>query len=44
VSAVESALTGVSHNSEAICEALKDINIDDYFKNITLEDIIDLLV
>jgi lipoate-protein ligase A len=44
VSIVESALEGVSYNAESIREALKDINIDEYLKNITLENIIDVLI
>lgn len=44
VEAVENMLKGVKFSSKCINEALNNINIDEYLKNITLENLIDLLI
>lgn len=36
-------LTGIRINKQSIADALRDTNINDYFHNVTIEDIIDLL-
>jgi len=39
---IENALIGVTHKEEEIYNALKNFNIDNYFSNITLEEIVSL--
>ena len=41
VSFIEKKLTGVKHTEEAIREALKDVNINDYFLNATVDVLVD---
>ncbi len=41
---VETALTGVNYYRDCINEALKNYSVDKYFKNITLENLLDLLI
>lgn len=40
---IENALIGVKHNEEDIRNTLSKFNIDDYFHNITVDNLIDLL-
>jgi len=44
VSQIENALKGLNYDYTVIYEALKDFNIDEYFKNISFENIMDLLI
>ncbi|NCC78041.1 MAG: lipoate--protein ligase [Clostridia bacterium] len=44
VSTLESALTGVAHNEEAISKVLQNLDIHDYMVNITKEDLLGLLI
>jgi len=44
VSVVENALIGVNYDYTSIYDTLKDFKIDKYFINITLENIIDVLI
>ena len=41
VSFIEEKLTGVKHSEEGIKEALKDVNINDYFLNATVDVLVD---
>jgi lipoate---protein ligase len=41
---VEDALIGVSYDYTSIYEALKDLNMNDYLKNISFENIMDVLI
>ncbi len=40
VDVIEKALTGVRHDPGAIMERLSDVHLDDYFKNIPVEELI----
>ncbi|MBO1263830.1 lipoate--protein ligase [Proteiniclasticum sp. SCR006] len=44
ISALESALTGVAHNEEAIGKVFQNLDIHDYMVNITKEDLLGLLI
>lgn len=44
VSQVEEALKGLNYEYGSIYGVLENLNIDDYFKNISLEDIMDVLI
>ena len=44
ISTLESMLTGIVHNEEAINEALHNLDIHDYMINITKEDLLGLLI
>lgn len=37
---IENALTGIAHNEDTISDALRPFNIDDYFANLTREELI----
>ena len=41
---VEDTLKGLNYDYKVLYEALKDFNMDEYFKNITFENIMDLLI
>ena len=41
LSFIEEKLTGVKHSEEGIKEALKDVNINDYFLNATVDVLVD---
>ena len=41
VSFIEEKLTGIKHSEDAIREALKDVNINDYFLNATVDVLVD---
>ena len=41
VSFIEEKLTGVKHNEQSIREALKDVNINDYFLNASVDVLVD---
>ncbi len=40
IDVIEKVLTGVRHDPEAIMERLSDVHLDDYFKNIPVEELI----
>jgi len=44
VAQVEDALKGLNYDYKVLYEALKDFNMDEYFKNISFENIMDLLI
>lgn len=44
VSIIEKSLKGINYNKLSICNALQKFNIDKFFKNISFEDIINLLI
>lgn len=43
ISEIEYALIGTAHDEQAIRERLKDYNIDQYFHNITIDDLIEVM-
>lgn len=44
ISNIENALLGVSYNYKSMYEVLKDFNMQEYFMNISLENILDVLI